>query len=95
VSQLAKGDMGEKGICILRSHDIITQLLASLDYDVGGELAHNLEGLYRYMLDQILIANVKNDPRPLEQVIGLLATLKDGWEAAVVVQRKKVAEGGA
>src|SRR5215467_2452429 len=87
---LAAGNMAEKGSCILQAHDIITQFVVSLDYDAGGELAHNLEALYRYMLDQILRANVKNDPRPLEEVISLLSTLKDGWESAVVSQRKKV-----
>jgi flagellar protein FliS len=92
---LATGNMAEKGKCILRAHDIITQFVASLDYDVGGELAHNLEGLYRFMLDQILLANMENDSSRLQQVILLLSTLKDGWEAAVVAQRKNAAQGAA
>jgi len=92
---LAAGNMAEKGRYILRAHDIITQFVVSLDYDVGGELARNLEGLYRYMLDQILVANVENDCRPLERVVALLSTLKDGWESAVVAQRKRAVQGGA
>jgi len=95
IGHLVAGKMAEKGICILQAHDIITQFVVSLDYEAGGELAHNLEALYRYMLDQILRANVKNDPAPLEEVVSLLSTLKDGWESAVVVQRKRVAQGGA
>jgi flagellar protein FliS len=92
---LATGNMAEKGKYILRAHDIITQFIASLDYAVGGDLARNLEGLYRFMLDQILLANVENDSRRLEQVISLLSTLKDGWESAVVAQRKNAAQGAA
>jgi flagellar protein FliS len=92
---LATGNMPEKGKYILRAHDIITQFIASLDYAVGGDLARNLEGLYRFMLDQILLANVENDSRRLEQVISLLSTLKDGWESAVVAQRKNAAQGAA
>ena len=95
IQHLAERNMAEKGRYILRAHDIITQFVVSLDYDVGGELASNLEGLYRYMLNQILFANVENDSRRLEEVIALLSTLKDGWESAVVAQRKKVAQGGA
>jgi flagellar protein FliS len=91
---LAAGNMAEKGICILQAHDIITQFVVSLDYEIGGELAYNLETLYRYMLDQMLRANVKNDPGPLGEVISLLSTLKDGWESAVVAQRRRVAQGG-
>jgi len=95
IAQLAKGNMADKGVCILRAHDIIAQLLSSLDYELGGEVAQNLASLYSYMLNQMMIANVKNDARLLEQVIALLATLKDAWETAVAASRKKVAEGGA
>ncbi len=91
---LAAGNMAEKGTCILQAHDIITQFVVSLDYEIGGELAYNLETLYRYMLDQMLRANVKNDPGPLGEVISLLSTLKDGWESAVVAQRRRAAQGG-
>lgn len=87
-------EMAEKGMHILRANDIINQFIASLDHDVGGEIAQNLDALYRYMLDQILIANVHNDPQPLTTVISLLTTLKSGWEEAVAAQRKKVALGG-
>jgi flagellar protein FliS len=92
-ASMAAGDMAEKGQEILRANDIINQFLASLDYEIGGELAHNLEGLYRYMLDQILIANVNNDPAPLALVVSLLSTLKVGWEEAIAAQRRKVAQG--
>jgi flagellar protein FliS len=92
---LAEGKMAEKGKCVLRANDIINQFLASLDYDVGGELAQNLEGLYRFMLEQILIANVNNDPKTFKMVAALLSTLKQGWESAVVDQRKRMAQGAA
>ena len=95
IGYVAVGNVAEKGKCILRAHDIITQFIVSLDYDAGGELAYDLEGLYRYMLDAILLANTDNDSLLLERVISLLAMLKDGWEAAVVAQRKKVALGGS
>lgn len=91
---LAAGMMAEKGKDILRANDIISQFIASLDHDAGGEIARNLEGLYRYMLDQILIANVNNDPKPLGTVVSLLSTLKSGWEEAIAAQRRKVALAG-
>lgn len=92
---LAEGNMAEKGMCILRANDIINQFLASLDYDAGGEIAQNLEGLYRFMLDQILLANAYNDPKPLVTVSALLSTLKLGWDEAVASQRKETAQGAA
>lgn len=89
------GNMADKGQEILRANDIINQFLAALDYEAAPELAQNLEGLYRYMLDQILIANVKNETQPLDTVISLLMTLLSAWEEAVVVQRKKAAQAVA
>ena len=92
---LGKGDIAEKGKCVLRANDIIHQFLASLDYEAGGELAQNLEGLYRYMLDQILFANINNDSEAFKRVASLLSTLKEGWESAVADQRRRVAAQGA
>lgn len=89
------GNMAGKGQEILRANDIINQFLGALDYEVAPELAQNLEGLYRYMLDQILIANLKNETQPLDTVISLLMTLLSAWEEAVVTQRKKAAQAVA
>jgi flagellin-specific chaperone FliS len=47
------------------------------------------------MLEQMLVANVKNDPAPLQTVASLLSTLKAGWEVAVADQRKRAAQGAA
>ena len=47
------------------------------------------------MLDQILLANANNDPRPLVTVSALLSILKSGWEEAVAAQRKNLAQGAA
>ena len=88
---MENGDVVEKGECILRAHAIISEFLASLDLQAGGELAQNLEGLYAFMLDQITIANLDNDAKPLETVISLLSTLKEGWEGAIAAQRNQAA----
>jgi flagellar protein FliS len=92
---MAAGDMAEKGKQILKANDIINEFIASLDFKIGGEVAQNLESLYRFMLDQILIANVQNDPKPLATVVALLSTLKSGWEEAVASQRKRSVKGAA
>jgi flagellar protein FliS len=85
--------MADKGHFILRAVDIINQFLASLDYEVGGEIAKNLEALYQYMLEQILVANVNNDAEPITQVVSLLSTLKSGWEEAIIAEREKSRTG--
>ena len=94
-TQMAAGNFGAKGKYILRANDIINQFIASLDHEVGGEIAANLEALYLYMLEQILVANVDNDAGRLTTVIAMLKTLQSGWEEAIASQRKQPAAGGA
>ncbi|MBI3557338.1 MAG: flagellar export chaperone FliS [Deltaproteobacteria bacterium] len=76
-------DLAEKGKNILKIQDIINELVVTLNHDVGGDLSRELERLYNYMIEQITVANVKNDPKPLETVLKLLETLHEGWVAAV------------
>lgn len=92
---MAAGNMADKGKQILNANDIINQFIASLDFEVGGELAHNLERLYRFMLEQILFANAHNEAKPLTTVVSLLTTLKSGWDEAVALQRKRAVQGAA
>lgn len=93
-ASVAKGDAAEKGQFILKAHDIIAEFLTALDFEVGGDMARDLERLYVYMLDQLTIANLNNDPKPLDEVVSLLSTLKEGWQEAVVAGRKRSAEEG-
>src|SRR5262245_2312164 len=85
---LERNNMADKGYYVMKALAIISELRISLDFKVGGEIAHNLEQLYLFMLDQITIGNLNNDPEPFTQVIALLTTLKGGWDGAVVEARK-------
>ena len=48
---------------------------------MGGELAVNLSDLYSYMIQRLLVANMKNDPTILDEVSGLLLELRGAWES--------------
>ena len=54
-------------------------LKASLDLNVGGDLAKNLSDLYAYMTQRLLQANLNNDPAALEEVSKLLQQLGSAW----------------
>ena len=86
---LERKNMADKGYYVLKALAIIAELRVSLNFEVGGEIALNLEQLYLFMCDQITIANVNNDPEPFTQVMTLLTTLKEGWEEAIVAARRQ------
>ena len=89
---MERKDMAGKGMFINKTLAIVSELLTSLNFDIGGDVARNLESLYLFMIDHITNANLYNDPRLLEETITLLSTLKEGWEGAIASERKRVAE---
>jgi flagellar secretion chaperone FliS len=70
----------EKGSLLGRATDIIGELNASLDLEVGGEIARNLRNLYIFMIQEITRASFQNDPEKVRGVVGCLEELLDGWK---------------
>jgi flagellar protein FliS len=68
---------------LVKTQDIIANLLETLDVERGGEVARNLSALYEYMLRRLLEANVRKDAAPAREVQTLLRELLPAWEAAV------------
>jgi flagellar protein FliS len=73
------GDPSTRGSALGRAHAIVSELLVALDLDRGGEVATNLDGLYRYVLDALIRANVEGEHKALASAIQVLETLADGW----------------
>jgi flagellar secretion chaperone FliS len=82
-----KQDYATKGVAIGKAHDIINELLNTLNFEVGGEIARNLERLYNYMTEQLVKANMERSAdaanKSLQTVQKLMETLLEGWRGAV------------
>lgn len=78
---MREGNVGEKGKLISSTLGIISGgLQASLNLQVGGELSERLNGLYDYMCQRLLLANLHNDIAAIEEVANLLSELRSGWQ---------------
>ncbi|MGM0953478.1 MAG: flagellar export chaperone FliS [Pseudomonadota bacterium] len=84
-------DYAGKGQLINKAMEIVSGLRAFLDFEKGGELAAQLEALYDYMERTLLEASMRNDPAKLDEVLGLLRSLKEGWDGI----REEVISGQA
>jgi flagellar protein FliS len=85
------GDIPQKGMAISKAIDIVTNgLQASLDMESGGDLAGRLAGLYDYMAQRLLFANLKNSAAALDEVSELLTSLRDAW-AEIAPGKQQVA----
>ncbi len=79
---MLRKDIPAKGAAISKAMLIIDEgLQASLDKNVGGDLAHSLDALYNYMLSRLTFANVNNDTEALDEVSRLLSELKGAWDS--------------
>ena len=83
---MAKGHMQrkeirQKGEYISKAISIIDGLQSGLDRESGGAIAGNLEGLYDYMQRQLLKANLEDNLTILDEIAGLLANIKEAWDA--------------
>jgi flagellar protein FliS len=68
-----------RGESLGRVHGIVSELLSALNHEKGGEIAANLDALYRFVLDSITRANIQGDREALRPVIQILETLLSGW----------------
>ncbi len=75
---------------IVAAQDIVSELMASLDFERGGEIARGLFSIYSYANRRLLDGNVRKDRAPLEEVKRLLTELRDAW--AGISTRKGLAE---
>ena len=76
-----RGEIEAKGRHLGKAVRILQEgLAAGLDLDKGGELAGNLKLLYDYSVKQLTHANVHNDVGLVEEVIGVLQPVAQGWK---------------
>ncbi len=76
-------EVAEKGMLISKCTAILSELMNTLDFKVGGQLAVDLENLYIFMIDHLIEANINNDIEKLQHVEGILKTLYSAWSEAV------------
>jgi flagellar protein FliS len=76
-------DVVAKGKALGKAVRLIGQLDATLNMEKGGQIAVNLRNLYRYMLDRLTVANIKNDPELVAEVLVLVRKIKSGWDPLV------------
>jgi flagellar protein FliS len=73
-------DMNAKGTAISKALAIMGGLEEGLDLEKGGELAENLQSLYRYVRQRLLVATDKNDAEALKEARELIFQIKDAWD---------------
>jgi flagellar protein FliS len=83
LKSLEENKIPDKGKFVSKATAIISELMATLDFKVGGQLAVDLENLYVFMIDKLIEGNINNDPECFKVVENLLKTLYSGWKDVI------------
>ena len=80
------GRIEQIGKSIMKTEEIITELMVSLDFEQGGEISKNLFALYSWFNRELLEANIAQDTHRIKTVKDMLADLRETWSKIVIQQ---------
>jgi len=66
---------------VMKSEEIITELMVSLDFEQGGEISKNLFSLYTWFNRELVEANINQDTRRMLTVRDMLSDLRNAWSS--------------
>ena len=79
---------------LMHAQDIVSELLATLDL-TAWEGAANVAALYRWMLQELVQANIKQDAAKAASTKDLATELRDAWREAAMAVGGASAPGSA
>ena len=79
VEHMKSGEIEKVHNCLIKAKNIVTELMATLNMEKGGDVAKNLQSLYSYMFSQLIEANMEKKTQPIVVVIDLLKELRVAW----------------
>ena len=74
---------------LVRSQEIVTELLSSLKREIGDEIYANLVRLYHFCYDRLVRANVEQSTEMADDAIQTLRGIKEMWAAAIERMNKE------
>ena len=75
---------------IRRAMAIITEFSNTLNHEIGGAIADNLDALYSFMVRELTLANLHRDKEKLRVVENLLVGLRATWAEAIEINRSVI-----
>ena len=94
--QIEKNDLQAKSESLNKANDIVLELLSSLDFDKGGDIASRLASLYGFFSQEIATVSRTLDTARIAQLVEMAEELHESWaQAAQAAEGQAGAQGGA
>jgi flagellar protein FliS len=77
-----------------KAQAIISELMLTLDFEKGGDVAKDLDRLYDFMLFYLTEANLEKNVEKLQKVIDLVEIIASAYREVIEGESKRAAESG-
>lgn len=81
-------DLSKFGKYLSKSQAIISELMLTLDFQKGGNIAKDLDRLYDFMLYYLTEANLEKNPAKVQKVIELLDVIAQAYKDVIEGESK-------
>lgn len=88
------GDIQTIHNLLLRAQRACIELISALNFDLGGDLATNLNLVYAYWHRELVRGNMEQDPTRIEKILPDIIDYRKTWADAIKEWRKQQAAGG-
>ena len=65
---------------VVKTQEIISELMVSLDFEQGGDIAKNLFSLYTWFNRELMEANISQDARRISIIRAHIEDLRSAWQ---------------
>ena len=76
---------------VVKTQEIISELMVSLDFDQGGDIAKNLFSLYTWFNRELMEANIGQDAQRISAVRNCIDSLRNAWQEIVATNAAEMA----
>ena len=77
------GKIEKVGKAVVKTQEIISELMVSLDFEQGGDIAANLFSLYTWFNRELMEANINQDAKRISIVRNHIENLRNAWQEVV------------
>ena len=79
---MERNDIELRVTALRRARGLLSELLATLDFEKGGSLATQLADLYQFMLYELVDIGQRGDLRVMRKLVSIASNLRDGFIGA-------------
>lgn len=79
---MERNDLELRVTALRRARGLVSELLATLDFEKGGAIATQLADLYQYMLYELVDIGQRGDIVTLRKLVNIASNLRDGFADA-------------